>query len=205
MTFERVSAGALWLSLLGVAFVAAPPASPDTNAVIVKMMTGQLEGVNVPLFALFNLMGVFPMAFLALLSADSREQRVPKWPFVVGSFALGAFALLPYLALRQWNLPRRELDSRALRLLGSRGFGVALLLAAVALVGLFVTGDLGGFAELLHTQQFPFVMSCDFVACCLAAAWLAREEAKVRGQPALQWLGLIPALGLPLVLTLRRR
>ncbi|MCU0695328.1 MAG: hypothetical protein MUC96_02230 [Myxococcaceae bacterium] len=205
MSFERVASLVLWSSLLAVAFLASPPASPDTNAVIVQMMTGRLEGVNLSLFALFNLMGVFPMAFLALLAFDATAQKVPKWPFVLGSFALGAFVLLPYLVLRRWNLPRRQADTWWLRGLASRWLAVALVVAALALVGLFVTQDVGGFLELFRTQQFPFVMSFDFVACCLAAALLAREEARVRGQPALAWWGLLPAVGLPLVLALRKR
>jgi hypothetical protein len=205
MAFERLAALAVWLLLLGVAFGFAPPSSPDTNDVIVKMMTGRLEGVNLPLFALFNLMGVFPLAFLALLAFDAPSQKVPKWPFVLGSFALGAFVLLPYLVLRQWNLPRREATSWWLRGLGSRWLAFALCGAALALVGLFVTQDVGGFVALFRTQQFPFVMSFDFVACCLAGSLLAREEAHVRGQPALARWGLLPAVGLPLVLALRRR
>jgi hypothetical protein len=204
MAFERVASAVVWVALLGVAFVAAPPASPDTTDVIVKMMTGRLDGVNLPLFALFNLMGVFPMAFLALLAFDSTAQRVPKWPFVLGSFALGAFVLLPYLVLRHWGLPKREATSWWLKALGSRWFAVLLVVAALALVALFVTGDLGGFVTLFRTQQFPFVMSFDFVACCLAGALLAREEAMRQGQPSLSWVGLVPAVGLPLVLALRR-
>ncbi|MDX2010070.1 MAG: hypothetical protein SFW67_07770 [Myxococcaceae bacterium] len=205
MSVERAGLLLLWVALLAVAFVAAPPASIDTNDVILKMMTGRLEGVNRPLFALFNLMGVFPMAFLGVLAFDSAEQKVPKWPFVLGSFALGAFVLLPYLVLRRWNLPRREATSWWLKALGSRWYGVGLLLAALALVGLFVTGDTDGFATLFRTQQFPFVMSFDFVACWLSGALLGREEARVRGRPALAWLGAIPAVGLPLVLVFRTR
>jgi hypothetical protein len=205
MGFSRVASAAVWVALLAVAFLAAPPASPDTAEVIMKMVTGRLEGVNVPLFALFNLMGVFPMAFLAVLAFDAPSQRVPKWPFVLGSFALGAFVLLPYLVLRQWGLPRRAASSWWLRVLGSRWFGVALVGASAVLVVLFVTGDVAGFVTLWRTQQFPFVMSFDFVACWLAGALLAREEATRSGQPLLAALGLVPAVGLPLALAWRRR
>lgn len=205
MTFERGVCLVLWLGLLGVSIGWAPPSSPDTTEVIVKMMTGRLEGVNQALFALFNLMGVFPMVFLAVLASDSTSQKVPKWPFLLASFVVGAFALLPYLMLRQWHLPRREPTSWWLRLLSSRAFALLLLVAALVLVVVFITGDLAAFAELFRTQQFPFVMSFDFVACCAAAALLAREEAQLRGQASLGWWGLVPAIGLPLALAIRRR
>ncbi len=81
MQRERLTSLVLWLVLVTVAVVFSPPAAPDTNDVIVKMLTGRREGVNTSLFALFNLMGVFPMAFLGVLAFDSTEQRVPKWPF----------------------------------------------------------------------------------------------------------------------------
>lgn len=201
---ERLASLALWLVLLAGAFVFAPPAAPDTNDVIVKMLTGQLDGVNTSLFALFNLMGVFPMAFLAVLAFDSTEQRVPKWPFIILSFGLGAYVLLPYLVARRWNLPRRAASTWWLRLLGSRLVGGVLTVLALTLVGLFVVGDVHTFSEHFRTQQFPFAMSLDFLACCMAGALLGREEAMLGGQRALQWLALIPAVGLPLVLLFRR-
>ena len=156
-----------------------------------------------PLFALFNLMGVFPVAFLALLAFDSTEQRVPKWPFVLSSFGLGAYVLLPYLVLRRWNLPRRPTSTWWLRLLGNRILGGVLTLLALTLVPLFVVGDVRAFAEHFRTEQFPFAMSLDFLACCVAAAMLGREEARLRRQPVLQWLALVPGAGLPLVLLFR--
>ncbi|MBL8940398.1 MAG: hypothetical protein JNM69_37975 [Archangium sp.] len=192
-----------WLLLLTTAFLFSPPAAPDTNDVIRRMLVGQLEGINVSLFALFNVMGVLPMSFLAVLAFDAKAQRVPKWPFVMASFALGAYALLPYLVLRQWELPRRPAETWWLRLLSSRLLGVVLTALGLTLVALFVTGDVRGFVTLVRTQQFPFAMTLDFAACWVLGALLAREEARVRHQPVLRWVGLVPVLGVPLVLALR--
>ena len=128
---------------------------------------------------------------------------MPKWPFIILSFGLGAYVLVPYLVARRWNLPRREASTWWLRLLGSRLVGGGLTLVALTLVALFVVGDVRSFMELFRTQQFPFAMSLDFLACCVAAALLGREEATLRGHRALQWLALIPGVGLPLVLLFR--
>lgn len=46
-------------------------------------------------------MGVWPLIYTALLVVDGQEQRFPAWPFAAFSFAVGAFALLPYFILRQ--------------------------------------------------------------------------------------------------------
>lgn len=201
---SRLVALVTWLLLLTTAFLFSPPAAPDTNDVIRRMLVGQLEGINVSLFALFNVMGVLPMSFLAVLVFDAKAQRVPKWPFVMASFALGAYALLPYLVLRQWELPRRPAETWWLRLLASRLLGVVLTALGLTLVALFVTGDVRGFVTLVRTQQFPFAMALDFAACWVLGALLGAEEARVRQQAALQWLSLVPVLGVPLVLALRR-
>lgn len=197
---SRLVALVTWLT---TAFVFSPPAAPDTNDVIRRLLAGQLEGINVSLFALFNVMGVLPMSFLAVLAFDAKAQRVPKWPFVIASFALGAYALLPYLVLRQWELPRRPPETWWLRLLSSRLLGMVLTALGLTLVALFVTGDVNGFVTLVRTQQFSFAMTLDFAACCVLGALLAAEEARVRQQPALRWVGLVPVLGVPLVLALR--
>ena len=89
--------------------------------------------------------------------------------------------------------------------------GTILLLLFVAVYAVLVMAlgssrllDMNGFVTLFRTQQFPFAMTLDFVACWVLGALLAGEEARVRQQPVLQWLGLVPVLGVPLVLALRQ-
>ncbi len=175
----RLAALALWLGLLAVSFGTAPPAAPDTGEVVVKMMTGRLDGVNLSLFALFNLMGVWPVAMAVALRFDRPWW---KWPFIAGSFALGAFVLLPYLVVRPYGAPREEPVSRLGRLLGHRLLWAALVLAAAGLVALFVLGDLETFAALWRTQQFPYVMSFDFVAMALARGLIAVDARRLKGR-----------------------
>lgn len=168
----RLAAAALWCALVGVTFTA-PPAAPDLGALITHLATAQLEGVNLSLFALFNLMGVWPSAMGVALRFDRAWW---KWPFLLGSFALGAFVLLPYLVLRPWLLPRVEPASVLGRLLASRWVRRALVLAASCFGALFLLGGLPEFAQLFRTQQFAYVMSFDFLAFCGAALLLATER-----------------------------
>ncbi len=172
----RLAAAVVWVGLLVVAVVASPPADPGTGALVRKMLTGQLEGVNLSFFALFNVMGVWPMALASLLANDPKW----KWPFVVGSFALGAFVLGPWMLLRSWE-PRPTDPSRLARFLRSTGLRVVLGLAALGLAALFFFGgDLAAFLALWPTNQFAFVMSFDFVACSLFAVLLVLSARSAR-------------------------
>jgi hypothetical protein len=169
----RLASAALWCSLLGLAFFTAPPAAPDTSELIGRLVTGQLEGVNLSLFALFNLMGVWPLAMAVALRGDAVWW---KWPFILGSFVLGAFVLLPYFVLRPWLAPPQPETSFITRVLSSHWMVRALGVAAVCFGALFFFGGLGEFAQLFRTQQFPYVMSLDFFAFCGAALLLVLER-----------------------------
>lgn len=60
---------------------------------------------------LFNALGFFPAIMASMLvgggSFQKGRQPVPAQPFVFGAFALGFFAVGPYLALRNY-LPEQE-------------------------------------------------------------------------------------------------
>ncbi len=168
----RVAAALLWCGLVGAALTA-PPASPDTSRLIIKLATADLSGVNLSLFALFNLMGVAPLAMAVALRFDTPWW---KWLFLGASLVVGAFALLPYFVLRPWLELRREPTSFAGRLLSSRWVCRALGLAAIGFGGLFCFGGVGEFSELFRTQQFPYVMTLDFFALCLAGVLLFAER-----------------------------
>lgn len=173
----RAVAAALWVALVVIAVFTSPPSSPETGTQVVKMMTGDLEGVNRSLFGLFNLMGVWPLVMLVALRGD---RGWVKWPFLVGSFGLGAFVLLPYLVLRPWLAPRVEARTRVERVLASRWLHGVLLLAFVGFLGLWLFGDPDGFRELFRTQQFPYVMTFDCFAFCGVALLLGLERRLTR-------------------------
>lgn len=168
----RLAAALLWAGLVAAAFMA-PPAPADAGQLIVKLATADLTGVNLSLFALFNLMGVWPMAMAVALRFDTPWW---KWLFLVASLVVGAFALLAYFVFRPWRELRREPTSFVGRLLSSRWVMRALALAGACFGGLFLFGGLGEFAQLFRTQQFPHVMSLDFLAFCLAALLLFAER-----------------------------
>lgn len=185
----------LWLGLLAVAFLTAPSADPRTNERIIDLLRGHFDGVNLSFVALFSLMGVWPMLFAAMLAFDTTEQKVWRWPFIVGAFALGAFALLPYLVLRRWGVARRSGHTGLLRVLGSRWFALLCTLLSVVFTALFLGGGLGDFRALFRDDQFTYVMSFDFIACTIAGVLLSLEDSVLRPHtPSWRW-SLASAIG----------
>jgi hypothetical protein len=115
---------ALWLGFATYAFLLAPPDQPDTFELIKNLSTGKWEGINPLVISLFNIMGVWPIIYSCLMFIDGRGQKLPAWPFATFSFGVGAFALLPYLALREPNPKFVGTKNIFLKILDSRLTGV---------------------------------------------------------------------------------
>jgi hypothetical protein len=197
----------LWAGFSAYAFLLAPPNQPDTFALIQNLSTGQWDGINPLVIALFNIMGVLPMLYACLLLIDGRGQRTPAWLFASASFGVGAFALLPYLALRKPNPTFPGKKNALLKLLDSRWTGLALSSGAIALLiyGL-VAGDWGNFIQQWQTDRFIHVMSLDFCLLCLLFPALIGDDMARRGlqDKRIFWaVALVPLLGTLAYLTLR--
>lgn len=216
---RRIALGGLWLGLIVYAFGFAPPEQPDTAELILNLSTGQWRTVNPWIVSLFNVMGVWPVIYAALVLVDGKRQSFPAWPFVAGSFALGAFALLPYLVLRQAApqlagegvMPPVETPppktSIMLGLSNSRwlGGGCAIAIIALLIYGLS-QGNWADFVAQWHSSRFIHVMSLDFCLLCVLFPLLLKDDMAQRQlrSPALFWVvSLIPLLGPALYLTLR--
>ncbi len=203
----RVGFGLLWVAFLGYATVLAPPDQPETLDLIVNMSTGEWDGINPAILALFNLMGIWPFLYLMFLYSDGRGQRLPAALFGVVSFATGAFAILPYLALRRPNPGFAGPVGWWLRIHDSRWLGVVLLVASVVLVGWGVTaGDWGDFVSQWQTSRFIHVMSLDFLMLSGLIIALLGDDMARRGleNRAIFWaVALVPLFGPLLYVCLR--
>ena len=197
----------LWVGFILYAFLLAPPNQPDTLELIKNLSTGKWEGINPLIVSLFNIMGVWPLIYSCLLFIDGRGQKVPAWPFAALSFGVGAFALLPYLALREPNAKFIGKKNAFLKLLDSRLTGVLLSVGAIALVAYgLINGDWENFIQQWQTSRFIHVMSWDFCLLCLLFPALLGDDMARRGlnNPQLFWLtALIPLFGPLIYLCLR--
>ncbi len=195
----KIGFGLLWLGFVAYAFIFAPPDQPDTIALITNLSTGNWENINPLIISLFNLMGIWPMVYTCMILIDGRGQKIPAWPFALGSWALGAFALLPYFALRQPN-PRFSGEKNMLiKILDARLTGVVLTLATIVLcVSGLINGNWPDFIQQWQTSRFIHVMSLDFCVLSLIFPALLKDDLARRGidNPVIFWLvALIPLFG----------
>lgn len=197
----------LWFSFIAYAFFLAPPNQPETPEVLKNLITGDWQGINPLVVAIFNLLGIVPLIYSCLLLIDGTEQKIPASPFVLGSFGVGAFSLLPYLALREPNQTFTGKKSTVLRVLDSRWMGVAITLGTLGFLGYgLLGGNWSDFIEQFQTSRFVNVMSLDFCLLCLLFPTLLKDDMARRGikNPQVFWaVSLIPLLGWVVYLCLR--
>ncbi|PIG90682.1 DUF2834 domain-containing protein [Gloeocapsopsis sp. IPPAS B-1203] len=204
---RKIGFATTWVGLAIYAFFLAPPNQPDTFELIKNLSIGEIDGINPLIVALFYIMGVWPMIYSCLLFFDGRTQKIPAFPFAALSFGVGAFALLPYLALREPSTTFPGQKNAFLKLLDSRWTGIILMTAAVLLVAYgFSKGDWGDYVYQWRTSRFIHVMSLDFCLLCLLFPALLRDDMTRRGLDSslLYWMtALIPLFGPLIYLCLR--
>jgi len=204
---KKIVLGLLWFSFITYAFLAAPPNQPDTVSLIQDLATGNWKGINPIVVSLFNLMGIWPVIYSCLLFIDSRGQKIPAWPFALLSFGVGAFALVPYLALRRSQPQFSGQKDVLIRLLDSRWTGFLLALGSMGLVAYaLIAGDWSDFLHQWQTSRFIHVMSLDFCLLAFLFPMLLGDDMARRGldNPHIFWLvALVPLFGPLAYLSLR--
>jgi hypothetical protein len=197
----------IWIGFVTYAFGFAPPDQPETLGLIKNLSTGTWEGINPLVVALFNIMGVFPMIYSCVVFIDGRGQKISAWLFATFSFAVGAFALLPYLALREPNPEFVGQKNTFIKILDSRITGILLTVGAIILISYGLTqGNWADFIQQWQTSRFIHVMSLDFCMLCLLFSSLVRDDMARRGMknPLLFWLvTLVPLFGALIYLCVR--
>ncbi len=197
--FIKIGFWLLWIGFSTYAFVFAPPDSPETITLITNLSTGKVADINPLIVALFNIMGIWPLIYSCVLFTDGRGQKIPAWLFATLSFGVGAFALLPYLALREPNPEFSGTKNVFLKILDSRFTAILLTLGAVALVALGLTkGDWSDFIQQWQTSRFIHVMSLDFCMLSLLFPALLADDMTRRGMQnstAFWAITLVPLFG----------
>jgi len=180
MTALRVAAIVTWVAFGVEAAFFAPP-SPDTGALVLDLAL--FRGPDPVLVAAFQMMGLWPLLYARVLLRGTRAQWPTPWLFVVASFFVGAFALLPALALRRFGASTAS-DPRWLRAF-TEGRIVGSILAAIGfgLVGWGVlAGDFDVALSWWHRHGFVHTFGLDFALVSLAyPAVLAAERGAANG------------------------
>ena len=172
----------IWGLFIIYGFGFAPPDRPENMELIRRLITGEVSGINPAIVALFNIMGILPLAYACILATDGRGQKVPAWLFAIGSLAVGAFALLPYFALRQDNPQFVGKKGWLVQIFDSRITGLAIATAGIGLLLYALKyGDWADFAHQWQTNRFIHVMSLDFCLLCALFPWLLKDDMQRRG------------------------
>ena len=208
--WQSLFLAALWLGFIAYGIWLSPPSAPNTVEVIGQLSTGQWAELNPGVVVLFNLMGLWPIIYASLALSDGREQAIPAWPFVVGAFGFGAFALMPYLALRKptYALPHRP-KTGLIKAMNHPLVGVGVSIAALLLVVYGISqGDIvetwQDFSQQFATSRFIHVMTLDFCMLTLLTPSLLWDDiARRRCAAAWRAVSLLPLLGPALYLALR--
>ena len=197
----------IWLGLIAYAFFLSPPDDPETIDLIINLSTSKWDGINPYIICLFNIMGVLPFIYASFLIIDGKGQKIMASPFVLGSFFLGAFSLLPYFALREENTEFTGEKTKIISILDSRFFAILITLVSITLVTIAVMkGDWQDFVQQWQTSKFIHIMSLDFCCLCLLFPTIVRDDIKKRNLPESNiflLLSFIPLLGTLIYLCFR--
>lgn len=197
----------LWITLLLYGFLLAPPQDPQTFELIEKLIFFEIENINPLLVSIFNLMGILPLMYASLLLVDGHQQKLWAWPFVILSFGIGAFAILPYLAFRNPNPDWSGSKSWLIQLLDSRIFNASLGISfLLILIPGLIKADWNNFLLQWQNSRFIHVMTLDFCLLILLFPALLQDDLKRRQLNNSNWLKTliwIPLAGTLLYFCLR--
>jgi hypothetical protein len=194
---RKLFLGSIWLAVTIYAIASSFTKTQQGDfELIFKLSTGQFAGINPIIIAIFYIMGIFPVIYAAFILFDS-EQKISPYPFSALSFGVGAFALLPYLALRQNDITWNKSKNWLLKILDSRITAIASSAALIALMIWGLTqGDWSDYVAQWQTSQFIHVMSIDFCLLSLLFPSILRDDIKRRGVEGwLTAIAFIPLFG----------
>jgi hypothetical protein len=189
--------GSLWLALTIYAIASSFTKTQQGDfELIFQLSTGQLAEINPIIIAIFYIMGIFPIIYAAFILFDS-NQKISPYPFSAVSFGLGAFALLPYLALRQTDITWNKSKNWLLKILDARLTAIASSAALITLMIWGLTqGNWSDYVAQWQTSQFIHVMSIDF--CLLSLLFPAILGDDIKRREVAGWLkaiAFIPLFG----------
>ncbi|MBE9044155.1 DUF2834 domain-containing protein [Pleurocapsales cyanobacterium LEGE 10410] len=191
--------GSIWLALVAYAIASSFfRTQQGVLDLIINLSIGNWEGINPIIIAIFYIMGIFPLVYGALILFD-RQQNISPYAFFAVSFGVGAFALLPYFALRQPDTTWDGQKNWLLKILDSR---LMAIISSTTIVGLLtwglIQGDWTDFATQWQTNQFVHVMSLDFCLLCVLFPAILRDDLQRRGAASDKWfwlVALVPLFG----------
>ncbi|KAI4305597.1 hypothetical protein L6164_028954 [Bauhinia variegata] len=209
----------LWGALMYYVFFLAPNQTPFRDKYFLEKLLN-LKGddgfrMNQVLVSLWYIMGLWPLVYgmLLLPTGRSAKSKIPAWPFLVLSFFLGVYALIPYFVLWQPPPPpveETELRTWPLNFMESKVTSAATLAAGAAIIiyaGLATGADWTEFFQYFRESKFIHIMSLDFsLLSAFAPFWVYNDMTTRKWFDNGSWLllvSLVPFLGPAVYILLR--
>ncbi len=175
-----------------------PEGGPSVAEFLADVFQSDGGRVDPLVFAVFNLLGLWPLIMLVVLVQDD-QGRWKAWPFAVSALVLGNTALYVYLFLRRPQEGKVPERTRLVRFAESKVLALLVLVSTIALFaqGLF-QGSPEAYRRAYETNAFVSFMSVDFLLFSVAFAAVLPDDLRRRGRSmsGLHWLpALVPALG----------
>jgi len=188
---SRLAIAAAWLGLGSFAALGAPSGTAAFDMELVtSLISAPFSGSVNPLFeALFNSLGIVPATYACLLMPGAKDQKpLPAALCIGASFALGFFALGPYLitrAPRPAPVAKSSLGFVTRNVWESKLNAVALTAFAIWLgyygVSNLSPENVAGFAALFKEQSMlACVSTCDLFVLSLAMSGAIKEDMQRR-------------------------
>jgi hypothetical protein len=199
----------VWIGSLLYMFIWAPP--NDENNLGFGDIDIAYGKTNPAEWSIFMLVGVWALLYTVLLLIENRERFVPSWLFVLASFGLGMYVMMPYFALRKVKKKKSKTKKTLfIKIIDSRILGIILseLGRAIALYGIIaasILGKWGVFADSFLNVRLIQLSTVDFALLTLFYPIVIWSDMKRRGWKNLKLFILfcIPLLGSFLYLTIK--
>lgn len=198
MEVHRVLLAVSWIILVVYSFFLAPVPYEDGMALL-EMAKGNILDKDPLLISIFNLMGMIPMMMAVLLLPLGKTRKLPSWPFIIGSFVSGAFALLPYFIFGPGNRKKTPKFSKFFKILEGR-FVTVSIFATIILLLLFglIMGNPSDYWRLFLNDRSVHIMTFDFIILLLLLPMAVFFNGKYSGKKSIdiQILSIaIPLIG----------
>lgn len=178
----------LYALLASISFVPGTSENTElTNQLLQGMFTGNFAGIEPWVVVVFNLLGVLPACYGLILVYD--QQKLPAWPFILGSFFSGAFSILFYVAVRHYGLSLEVPTRKITKSYNSRIPGIVLLIVGIGLISYgFLEGNFQNFLEIWTNYNLVNVMTVDFLILSIMLPVVIYDEMHRRNQYSLNKL-----------------
>ncbi|CDR30328.1 Uncharacterised protein [Acholeplasma oculi] len=138
------------------------------------------------ILAVFNMLGLFPLAFILFAFTTNKLNKLDFVPLLFG-FVLGGFASTPYFIYKEKPLFRKIKWFKEIALVG-------MIMTFFTILGGLLMGNIHAYIDAFLNDSFVHIMTIDFIFMVFISPLILKPISKY------YLLGLIPIIGIFLVI-----